>query len=668
MNKPTYSPFRSTISMHPRGFGFASGGPDGEDVFIPKNLTQNALDGDIVEVIVKDESAKGFEGEVISIIERARTQFVGIVLFQEKEKSRVLVPAISRDQPVTIENLKKCKKGDRLVLEVEEWLNNGQPGGFVCKKNIGSIFDASTDIEAALYDFHIRSTFPPEVEKEAKKLGTKVPEKAMKGRLDFREEICLTIDPQTAKDFDDALSITKDHRGNYHLGVHIADVAHYIPPGSHLDVEAQKRCNSTYFPGKCVPMIPYALSNELCSLKPEVPRLTMSIFMEFDPKGEMVRHRVKRTVIESKKRFTYEEAREILDGKKKHRFARELNTMHELAQLLRKARRERGSVEFSTEELELIIDDKGEPTGTEIVEHDIAHQLVEEFMIKANSVVAMHLSHQQKGMIYRIHAPPTEEDLGEFTRIASLLGHKVSSKPTPAEIQKILEVEKGTPQGKQLAIHYIRSMKLAIYTPDNIGHFGLSLEHYGHFTSPIRRYPDLIVQRLLFDEHDTSTPLGQVADACSKQERISAKAENSVIHIKKLRLLRNLIKKDPMKTFHGVIKEVKGNGIVFEISELGLEGFIPIGELARDYLVFDEKLSRLKSQSSQFQLFQTIEVVIEDLDLIRLKCRWMLKPQKHKGLSFFKKFSGNSPRSSRPVFPTKANYKVFGKKSKKKRS
>jgi len=622
-------PFRGIISVHPRGFGFVSGSSSGQDVFIPKPFMGGALDGDKVEAIVTDESKKGLEGHVLAIIERARSEFVGTVTrLLENRAALVLIPVVSREKTVKIHLSKECKVGDRLILEVDEWKNNGEPEDFTCKKVIGSIFDAKTDVEASTHEFHIRSDFPQDVLKAAEALGTEVSEKAMVGRLDYRDKVTLTIDPETAKDFDDALSISQDKKGHFHLGVHIADVAHYIPAGSPIDLEAKRRCNSTYFPGVCVPMIPYALSNELCSLKPFVPRLTMSIFMEFDTEGMLVDHKVTRAVIQSKQRFTYEQAKEILDGKKEHPFSEDLRIMHALAQLLKKDRRRRGSVEFSTEELELIMDKNGEPTGTQVVEHDIAHQLVEEFMIKANSVVAMHLTQKQKGMIYRIHAPPGEDDLGEFIRLATLLGHKLPKAPKPPQIQDVLEKEKGTPQGQQLAIHYIRSMKLAIYTPDNIGHFGLSLEHYGHFTSPIRRYPDLIVQRLLFDEHDKSVSLVEVSDDCSRQERISAKAENSVIYLKKLRYLKRLSEIDKQRSYKAFIKDVKTNGIVFEVLEIAMEGFIPIGELCNEYLSFESKTSTLKSRSHAFQLFAPIEVVIEELDLIYMKCRWMLKGEK----------------------------------------
>lgn len=625
MTKEKNEPFHGKITVHPRGFGFVSGSASGQDVFIPKPFISSALDGDTVEAIVTDESKKGLEGKVLAIIERARSEFVGTVTeLLENGVAQVLIPVVSREKTTKIRVGKECKVGDRIILEVDEWKNNGEPEEFECKKIIGSIFDAKTDVEAASHEFHLRSDFPEEVLKAAEALGSEVSEKAMLGRLDYRDKVTLTIDPETAKDFDDALSISQDSKGHFHLGVHIADVAHYIPAGSPLDREAKRRCNSTYFPGVCVPMIPYALSNELCSLKPFVPRLTMSIFMEFDTEGMLVKHQVKRAVIQSKQRFTYEEAKEILDGKKEHTFSPDLKIMHSLARLLKKDRRRRGSVEFSTEELELIIDENGEPTGTQVVEHDIAHQLVEEFMIKANAVVAMHLTKKQKGMIYRIHAPPGEDDLGEFIRLATLLGHKLPKTPKPHEIQAVLEKEKGTPQGQQLAIHYIRSMKLAVYTPDNIGHFGLSLEHYGHFTSPIRRYPDLIVQRLLFDEHDKSISLIEVSDDCSRQERISAKAENSVIYLKKLRYLQRLSEKDKGRTYKALIKDVKTNGIVFEVEEIAMEGYIPIAELCNEYLTFEAKTSTLKSRSHAFALFASIEVMIEDLDLIYMKCRWKI--------------------------------------------
>lgn len=613
---------RGTIFVHPRGFGFVSS-EGSDDIFIPKDSTANAMDGDTVEAEVTSRSAKGLEGVVLSIIKRGREEIVGTVCRLFDKTALVVCPMLGPGKTVEIKKPKKLSVGDRIVMQLGD--RTSGDAGPLCsfKYSLGSIDDASRDIACSLIEYGLSSTFTEEQLQAAASFGETIPEGPHPGREDLRHLDCFTIDPASARDFDDALSIEK--KGELtELGVHIADVAHYIKPHSPLDLEAKIRCNSTYFPGECVPMLPEALSNGLCSLRPNVDRMTMSVFMVFDESGELKSHRIVRGIIHSKRRFTYEEAKEILDGKASDRFEKEIQAMHALASKLRQARRERGSVEFAAKEAVINIDAGGMPTGITYVEHDISHQLVEEFMIKANAVVAGHLTQKQKRTIYRIHEEPDEGSREDFVRMANLLGYKIPGNPSPEQIQEVLNSERDTAAGMQLAISYIRSMKLAVYTPDNIGHFGLSLEHYCHFTSPIRRYPDLIVQRILFDENDKNASLDQICETCSKQERISARAEGSVTHLKKLRLAKKLYKQDPKKTYRGLIKEVKPAGIVFSIEEVATEGFLPIGALCPEFLTYNPRAAALESKSYSFALFSPIEVQIERVDLINSKCRWQI--------------------------------------------
>ncbi|MBI3237037.1 MAG: RNB domain-containing ribonuclease, partial [Chlamydiales bacterium] len=287
--------------------------------------------------------------------------------------------------------------------------------------------------------------------------------------------------------------------------VHIADVAHYVKPGSALDQEAIIRCNSTYFPGTCIPMLPEQLSNELCSLKPEVVRLTVSVLMDFDKEGTLIGHEVVRSCIYSAKRFTYFEAKDVLDKKVKSPYAKSLELMVELCQLLKKKRHERGSIDFALPETVILIDEKGEPTGVKKIEYDITHQLVEEFMLKANEMVAKELNLRKRPVLYRVHEEPSEENFTDFYQFARSLGFTLPAKPTPIDIQEMFDEAKKSPHSHQLSVAFIRSMRLAQYSPNNIGHFGLALEHYSHFTSPIRRYSDLVTQRLLFNEEPIGT-------------------------------------------------------------------------------------------------------------------------------------------------------------------
>ena len=450
--------------------------------------------------------------------------------------------------------------------------------------------------QPTIEEYGIRSDFQKRVIKEAKNYGTSVSRTDIAQREDLRDWEIFTIDPDTAKDFDDALSLAKDKKGHYHLGVHIADVSHYVTPGSALDTEAALRCNSTYFPGTCLPMLPSVLSDNLCSLKEKVNRLTVSVLVEFDPEGNQVKYRIARTVIRSAKRFTYREAKEVLDRKKKSKHAKTLDLMVELCQLLKRKRYDRGSIEFAIPDLVIIVDEKGVPLRTDYVEYDITHQLVEEYMLKANELVATHITNQGKLVAYRIHDEPSEENMKEFATLARAFGYELPDRPTQAQLQKMFDEALQTPQGQHLASSFIRRMRLAVYSADNIGHYGLALTHYCHFTSPIRRYVDLVAHRIIFGDTPDQQMLDSISKMCSERERISAKAENSVSLLKKLRLLKSLKEEDPYKEYEAIITRVKPHGLTFEVLEMMTEGFLHVSELENDYYVFEEREMRLRGR------------------------------------------------------------------------
>lgn len=622
------------LRMHPKGFGFVI--PDNaalypQDIFIPKHLTDNAVDGDHVEVVVNTEavSDKGPEGKIVSVTKRAR-KHLGATIRHVSDKGDIMAyaPLLGLSKPVVVYAPEKTtlRIGDRVILDVKEWGTEREPTKCDFSHLLGNIEDPSCDVPAAVEEFDIRSTFPKAAVDQAKAYGKKVPAKEIKKRLDLTEEECFTIDPDTAKDFDDALTLTKDRKGNYRLGVHIADVSHYVPTGSPLDQEAMQRSNSTYFPGTCVPMLPEELSNELCSLKPDVERLTVSVLMEFDKTGSLLKHEVVRSCILSKKRFTYFEAKDVLDGKKKSPHAKALKLMVDLCMLLKKKRYERGSIDFSLPELVVVIDDKGVPQGLKKIEYDITHQLVEEFMLKANEMVAVELNNRGKRLIYRIHEEPQEENFRDFLQFARTLGFTVPVQATSSDLQALFEEAKKTPYFQQLSVGFIRSMKLAQYSPENVGHFGLGLEHYCHFTSPIRRYSDLIIQRLLFNEEPKDINLDAIAQHCSDQERVSFRAEMSVKTLKKLRLLHAYFNEDPQREYNAVITKIKPFGLFFELQDLMLEGFLHISELENDYFVYDEHRNLLFGRGSGkiHKLGDTIKVRLERVDLIQLESNWTL--------------------------------------------
>lgn len=632
----TASVVTGILRVHPRGFGFLQ--PDDpvtypQDVFIPKNLTQNAVDGDRVEVQINHDvvSEKGPEGRVIAIIQRNRTHIAGTIRSVNAHgEATAYVPLLGTSQPVQVESSRDkipLRVGDRAVMEVLEWGNQTHPTTARVSHLLGHISDPSCDITAAVEEFDLRSDFPHEVVKEAEAYGTRVSAAAMQSRENLREWTTVTIDPDTAKDFDDAISLTKDSKGNYHLGVHIADVSHYVRAGTLLDQEAALRCNSTYFPGTCVPMLPPALSENLCSLKPGVNRLTASVLMTFDARGSLIHYRVARTVIKSAKRFTYGEAKQVLDGEKTSPYAPLLHLMVELCHLLKKKRYERGSIEFSLPDLVVMVDrESGVPSGTTVISYDITHQMVEEFMLKANEVVAQHLSDKGEGLTYRVHEEPAEENIREFALLAAAFGFRISDKPTPEELQKLFEQALTTPYGPYLATSFIRSMRLAIYSAENIGHYGLRLTHYCHFTSPIRRYVDLVVHRILFGDTHEDERLDAIAKRCSEQERLSAKAEGNVVMLKKLRLIEQTLAKEPEREFEAIVTRVKPFGFTFEVLAFMLEGFAHVSQLGADYFIYDETRRRLRGRQSgkTYSSGDRVNVRLKSVDLVLLESAWEL--------------------------------------------
>jgi ribonuclease R len=623
-----------TVRMHPRGFGFVE--PDEPtgltgDIFIPKHLTQNAVDGDKVEVIINHESIseKGPEGKIMGILERGRTHIAGIIREIDHLGDVIAyVPLLGLSQRVIVDTATHTpvRIGDRIIMEVTDWGTKDTETQCRFSHYLGHIDDHKCDIPAAIEEYELRNDFPLATIEEAQNFGKIVRKKDMADREDFRDQECITIDPNTAKDFDDALTLTKDKKGHYHLGVHIADVTHYISPGTALDKEAQARCNSTYFPGYCLPMLPKELSNNLCSLKPNVNRLTVSVLMEIDKNGDLVDYRITRSVIRSCKRFTYEEAKKVLDKEKKSPHYALLKRMENLCFLLKNKRFERGSLDLSLPDLIVIVDEEGFPDRTEYVEYDITHQLVEEFMLKANEVVARHLTDEEHHVAYRVHETPPDENLKDFVNLARAFGFELPDAPTQDELQKFFNEAVESPYGQHLAACYIRRMRMAVYSPENIGHYGLSLTHYCHFTSPIRRYADILVHRTLFEQGLEQKPLELITTHCSEQERISARAENSVKLLKKLRLIKGINDHDPYYEYEAVITSVKQWGITIEILAYMMESFIHISEVGNDYFEFVEREMKLigKRTKATYRSGDKVTVMLRHVDFITLESKWDL--------------------------------------------
>jgi ribonuclease R len=658
------------LRVHPRGFGFLQ--PEdpksySEDIFIPKNFIQNAVDGDTVEVLVDPTTftEKGPEGKVVAILSRSRTHIAGVIKKVDRYgEITAYVPLLGLSQRVVVEPTKEqeLKEGDRIVMEVTDWGSKDTETRCKYSHYIGHISDPSCDIKAAIEEFELRSDFSKKTIHEAEEMGTRVTANDLLGREDFRELECFTIDPDTALDYDDAVSLSKDSSGKYHLGVHIADVSHYVQLGTALDKEAAMRCNSTYFPGACIPMLPSVLSDNLCSLKPRVNRLTVSVLITFDDQGNELDYRISRSVIKSQKRFTYKEAKEVLDGKKSSPHEPTLKLMVELCGLLKKKRFERGSIEFALPELVILVDPQGVPQGTDYITYDVTHQLVEEFMLKANETVARHLTSIGKNLTYRIHDEPAEESMKDFAVLARAFGYQLSDTPTNAEVQKLFEEAMDSSYGQYLASSYIRRMRLAIYSPDNIGHFGLGLSHYCHFTSPIRRYIDLVIHRTIFHEAESYENLELVANKCSEQERISARAEGNVKQLKKLRLLHSQQQKDSRKQYEAVVTRIKNFGVVFEVLDIMLESYFHVSELDGDYYVYDESNATLKGRHTHktFKAGDRITVMLKHVDFIILESSWSLVPEKRLQSSIKRPGPpAAAPKSGRPVSKSRAKDFIF---------
>lgn len=614
---------KGIFKSHRLGFGFVAPDPKefAFEIFIPKNSTLFAVEGDLVKVQIVGKDAKGYEGKIVEIIDRKLKNLGGTITEIMGPKAFLQCPLLgpSKEIEFAIPKGQTLRKGDRVELTLNpKKCKKRILGKF--KKYLGKIEDATIDTEAAITEFGLRSAFPQDVLDEVKNLPLEIDPKQYTDREDLQDLICFTIDPETAKDYDDAISLEKTKNGNYELGVHIADVSYFVREGSAIDKEAFFRCNSTYFPDKCVSMLPKELADNLCSLKPNVPRLAVSTMMTFDADGEMLSYRIARTIIKSRERFSYEQVKEILDQKYKHPLSHKIVELEKMALILKQKRKERGSIDLSLADSKVMLDPEGMPIEIKVIEYDITHQMIEEFMLKNNEVIAKHLSDRNVSIPFRIHEEPKADNISSFIQLVETLGVEISKTPTQKDLQALFDDIKGSHLENYLSIHFIKCMKLAYYSPTNIGHYGLQLQYYCHFTSPIRRYVDLVIHRRVFNEIKEVNVL-EIAERCSDQERLSAKAENSVRDLKMLRYFK--LKKNNL-VYEGIITKLKPFGIFFEIPELLYEGFIHVSSLGNDYYVFDEINSRFKGNNSHetFEVRKKIKVKTKLINFISREIEW----------------------------------------------
>lgn len=612
-----------------------------DDVFIPTNNLNHALDGDKVKVYVYNRrKGKRVEGEVIEIIERKKTDFVGVIDIQ---KNFAFVstanPKMYTDIFISKDKLGDAENGDVVLVQIEDWPTRADsPFGKVIKV-LGKQGEHNTEIHAILAEYGLPAEFPLEVELYAKKIDTSIKESEIKKRRDFRDTLTFTIDPKDAKDFDDALSFKKLENGNYEVGIHIADVSYYLQEGTILDDEAYQRATSIYLVDRVVPMLPEVLSNFACSLRPNEEKYTFSAIFEINEKAQVINNWFGRTVIYSNQRFAYEEAQYIIETNNNiipietsitgaayivsDEIVNAIIKLDELAKILRKNRMAQGAISFDKVEVKFNLNTNHEPIGVFFKTSKDANHLIEEFMLLANKKVAEFIGKQKKTFIYRIHDEPNDDKLIALQNVISKFGYSINFKSKgdiSMSLNKLLNDVQGQKEQNLIDTLAIRSMSKAKYSTDNIGHYGLAFDYYSHFTSPIRRYPDVMVHRLLQYYLDG----GKSADEetyeikclhSSNMENLATHAERDSIKYMQVRYMQD--HKD--QEFLGVISGVTEWGIFVEIIENKCEGMVRIREIKDDYYTFDEKQYALVGATTHnlLQLGDEIYVKVKNADLVK---------------------------------------------------
>ena len=629
------------IVTHPRGFGFVVpdkpvDGLDGDLYIAGSNLNQ-AMHGDRVVARIERVGNDGrAEGRILRILTRGAQTIVG--RFDGDAKGSGFVVPFDRRLVMDVEipeaERRDAKPGDMVVVEITRWPTPARgPLGRVAEV-LGDIDEPGVDNEIIIRKYGIPDEHSEAAVEEATRLGGEVRPKDVEGRTDFRPRTTVTIDGEHARDFDDAITLEQLANGNFWLGVHIADVAHYVTEGSALDVEAYDRATSVYFPDRAVHMFPSELSTGLCSLNPHVDRLVQSCLMEIDRKGNVVRHEIHDGVIHSNARMTYTEVNAILtdhdpDVIGKYRELLPLfQEMEELFGILNKRRRRRGSIDFDLKEPEIVLDDEGMVAAIIALERNVAHRIIEEFMLVANETVAEHLDQNNVPALYRIHEDPDPLKVEEFEEFISTLGYGLGADAEhvqPKHFQKLVQRIHGTPEEKPIAFLMLRTMQKARYSEENLGHFGLAAESYTHFTSPIRRYPDLVVHRALREcqQGRTGEPVAQqraeampeIARHTSERERRAADAERELVQWKKVRFMADKVGDE----FEGYVTGVTAFGLFIELVEHFVEGMVHVSTMADDYYRFIERAHLLKGENTQrvYRLGDKVRVQVIKVDMER---------------------------------------------------
>ena len=629
------------VVTHPRGFGFVV--PDRPleevkgDLYIAGSNLNQAMHGDRVVARIERYTDNGAEGRILRILERGSTTVVGRFDVDDGSGFGFVAPFDRRlimDVQIPSTEFMDAQPGDMVVVEITRWPTPARgPLGRVTEV-LGDIDEPGVDNEIIIRKYGIPDEHGDEAIAEARRIGTTVREKDLRGRTDFRRLQIVTIDGEHARDFDDAISLETLPNGNYWLGVHIADVAHYVHEGSALDGEAYERGTSVYFPDRAVHMFPADLATGLCSLNPHVDRLVQSCLMEVDRRGAVVRYELHDGVIHSNARMTYTEVTAILTEHDEAAIAKHeplvplFRRMEELFHILNKRRHRRGSIDFDLKEPEIVLDDAGMVEAIIAAERNVAHRLIEEFMLLANETVAQHLDDNAVPTLYRIHEEPDPLKVAEFEEFITTLGYSLGAPPDdvkPRHFQKLVEKMHGTPEEKPIAFLMLRTMQKARYDEQNLGHFGLAAKSYTHFTSPIRRYPDLVVHRTLREsrhalmnddrKEELTDDLPEMARHTSERERRADDAERELVQWKKVRFMADKVGDE----FDGYITGVTSFGLFIELIEHFVEGLVHISTMADDYYRFMERVHILRGENTkrEYRLGDRVTVQVIKVDMER---------------------------------------------------
>jgi len=620
--------FEGKVEVTSRGNAYVVCDDLEHDIYIPSRNLNHALNNDFVKVYVYNRKKnKKQEGDIVDILKRAKNEFVGVL---QKSKSFGFVvpddPKMYADIFVSSSELSGAEDGDKVLAEITDWPSNSKnPFGKITKV-LGKPGDHDTEIHSILIEYGLPYKFPDHVEEYASKIPVEITEEEIGKRRDMRKDLTFTIDPKDAKDFDDALSFKILENGHYEIGIHIADVSHYLKENTILEDEAYLRATSVYLVDRVVPMLPEILSNNVCSLRPNEEKLTFSVVFEMNEKGHVVKPWFGRTVINSDKRFAYEDAQEIIEGSVDG-VDKELETailkLDELAKIIRKRRMGEGAISFDKTEVRFNLDEDANPIGVYIKESKDANKLIEEFMLLANRSVAELIGKKKKTFIYRVHDEPNIDKLTLLQGIISKFGYRIDTNTkdsTSQTLNKLLADVHGKAESNMIETLTIRSMSKAIYTTENIGHYGLAFDYYTHFTSPIRRYPDVMAHRLLqhYLDGGQSVKVDAYEEKCkhsSEREFMASKAERDSIKYMQVKYMQDHNDQE----FLGVISGVTEWGIYVEIIENKCEGMVRIKDITSDYFIFDDKQYALIGQVSKtmYQLGDQVTVTVKNTDLER---------------------------------------------------